>query len=212
MPWVEGAELGDWVGAMLEKGNLHYVDDLAHNWRLLMKDMSTLGIAHGDLHHRNVMIDSTGMIRLPDPDSRFVPGLEHEANSEVGVKNFQHPDYHFDRTTKALQKSPRPFDARMDHFSSLVIYTSLKALAHDPSLWKLKPDTRTGVAIHDDETLIFDGARDFVDPDASPLFQRLEQSPSLAVRELAKRLKHYAKGRPEAVPDLEQAIQGVEGL
>src|SRR5207247_703335 len=147
--------------------------------------------AHGDLHHGNIFLDADGNMTLIDHDSMFVPPLAGLPNSEIGHPNFQHPAYHF-------PSSPRPFDANMDNFSSIVIYLSLLAVADEPRLWKVFHDAK------EENNLIFKGLRDFKHPEKSRLLKRLiEKSRNRRVRGLAKKLVEYAKGPAAAVPSLE---------
>jgi hypothetical protein len=95
---------------------------------------------------------STGSLRLVDLDGMYVPALEGFRASEVGHQHYQHPARditHFSRDT--------------DNFSALVVYLSLISLAERPELWRE----------HHDENLLFTRA-DFVDPEASALFKKIE--------------------------------------
>jgi hypothetical protein len=199
-PWVEGDELHDAVAKLVTRP--HALEALASSWRGAVRDLGAADIAHGDLQHRNVKVEAgTGNLRFVDYDAMYVPDLKGHMNSEVGHPNFQHPAFHFDAKGNA-RPSFRPFDASMDHFSSLVIYTSLVALSKHPKLW----DT-----YHNEHTLIFDGHRDFLRPETSPLFAELLQSPHEEVRTLAQKLMGYAKGSPKDVPALDLALGAAGG-
>jgi hypothetical protein len=192
LPWIEGRTMDAWVGRRLGQGRAKALAALATNWRYAMRDLRHIKIAHGDLHHGNVFIESSGQMRLVDYDSMFAPPLAGLPNSEIGHPNYQHPAYHFPPRV-------RPFDGKMDHFSSIVIYLSLKAIAADPTLWS---------KFHEEENnLIFSGERDFRQPTTSPVFAALGGSPDAEVRGLAKLLARYATGNPTEVPDLESAIK-----
>lgn len=199
MPWVGGRQLDDWVGRRLGQGRANAVDLLAHDWKNAMADLGTLKIAHGDLHHGNVKIDDRGHLRLLDYDGMYVPGLAGLTGWEIGHPNYQHPAYHFDAggNFHAANVGDRPFDDKMDNFSSIVIYVSLKAVAKQPELWQ---------KYHNEDNLIFEGKRDFLHPDTSPVFADLKRSPDPEVRMLASKLAAYAKGSPKAVPSLKQAL------
>jgi serine/threonine protein kinase len=191
LPWVSGRNLDSWIETRLGQGRAKAVALLAENWRAAMRDLHSVKIAHGDLHHGNIMLEPSGAMRLLDYDSMYVPTLAGLSNSEIGHPNFQHPSYHF-------PARPRPFDHRMDRFSALVIYTSLVAVADNPKLW-----TR----YHNDHNLIFEGERDFVNIDSSPVFRDILASSNPTVRGLARQLIKHAKGRPENVPPLEDVIK-----
>lgn len=97
---------------------------------------------------------------------------------------------------------PRPFDANIDHFSAIVIYLSLIAIADNPRLFKKYFNYQTN--------LIFDPIRDFIQPDDSPLFQELLTSKNKEVRQLSYRLVDYVLDPPEKVPTLEKALDDAE--
>jgi serine/threonine protein kinase len=190
LPWVTGRNLDDWVERRLKQNRKGALGALARNWRASIRDLRTVGIAHGDLHHGNIVLEPDGVMRFLDYDSMYAPPLDGLKNSEVGHPNFQHPKYHFPLRS-------RPFDKNMDNFSALVIYTSLVAVEDNPALWG---------KYHNDFNLIFEGERDFVNPDTSPVFRELLASRSPEVKGLARVLMRYAKGEPENVPSLERAI------
>ena len=194
LPWVTGRNLDDWVDRRLKQNRKGALGALARNWRASIRDMRTVGIAHGDLHHGNIVIEPDGVMRFLDYDSMYAPPLDGLKNSEIGHPNFQHPKYHFPERS-------RPFDKNMDNFSALVIYVSLLAVEDNPSLWK---------TYHNDYNLIFEGERDFVNPDSSPVFRDLLASQNPQVKNLARALMRYAKGEPGKVPSLERAIGAAE--
>ena len=194
LPWISGRGLDNWIDTRLSQGRASAVKLLARNWRELMADLRYVGVAHGDLHHGNIKLESSGAMRLLDYDAMYAPPLKGMTSDEIGHPNFQHPAYHFPART-------RPFDADMDNFSSIVIYLSLIAIADDPGLWK---------KYYREDNLIFVGDRDFVNPDASPLFKDLAASKSTTVRNLSRQLARYAKGKPSDVPSLRRAIEQAE--
>lgn len=198
-PWIEGREVDDWVVRRLDQNNPRAVETLADNFRSLVKDLRKVGIAHGDLHHRNIKIEADGAMRLLDYDSMFIPEFRGRFNSEVGHPNFQHPQYHFDAQGN-FKASERPFNENMDNFSSIVIYTSLLAVSKDPGLW---------TKFHNENNIIFEGQRDYLNPAGSPVFAALRSSPSPRVQALAAKLATYAKMAAKDVPTLEEALVGI---
>lgn len=201
MPWAQGRQLDEWIGSKVGSGDTEAVATLAGNWRAAMSDMRAIKMAHGDLHHGNVKVENDGSMRFLDYDAVYVPSMKGMTNAEIGHPNYQHPSYHFDGDGN-LRAVARPFDEKLDNFSSIVVYVSMRALAADPSLWK---------QFHGEENLIFEGKRDFVSPDHSPVFAALARSPSQEVRTLSAKLALYAKGSASAVPSLEEALDGVRG-
>ena len=118
MDWVQGDTLFHWVRARARKAT-------ARPWR----DRRPLArgrqaswprqIAHGDLQHANIMVTPAGQIKLVDYDGMCVPALAGRRNLEVGVEPYQHPD----RNAHTL------LSLELDHFSAIMIYTALRALA-----------------------------------------------------------------------------------
>jgi hypothetical protein len=186
MAWAEGEGLA----AFTER----HIDDpatlrtLARSWRRLLADLAAGGIAHGDLQHGNVLVrqeDDGVRLVLVDYDTMFVPALAGRTSAEVGHRNYQHPD-----------RTEADFDARLDHFAGLVVYTALRALEEQPDLWGR---FSTG------ENMLFQ-AGDFYDPDASPLFEALRRLDP--VRPLADALARACYLEPAAVPSLEEVLGG----
>ena len=154
MEWVNGNTLDVYVGTLIKQQKAkHHLKPLAEQWSELVCKIESADIAHGDLQHGNVIVTPSGSLKLVDLDGMYVPALNGRPTMEHGHIHFQHP-----------QRGQAPFDKRLDHFSSLVIYTSLLALDHDPSLWD---------QFHDDN-LIFTKA-DFVDPARSTLIKLMRQ-------------------------------------
>ena len=131
------------------------------------------------------MVTPQGYLKLVDYDCMCVPALVGRRNLEVGVEPYQHPG----RNATTL------LGPDLDHFSSLVIYVALRALAADPSLW-LKYVEQSA---HD--KLLF-RTDDFLARGASPLGQDLGRSPDQDVRELAAQLFQLAAGPIDQVPPL----------
>ena len=181
MAWVEGETLHGFVGRHREAPDV--LRRLAAQWARLLADLEEAGIAHGDLQHGNVLIDSEGALRLVDYDTMYVPALKGRRSPEVGHRNYEHPD-----------RSERDFGAYLDRFSGLVIYVALRALIARPSLW-----TRYDTG----ENLLFRAA-DFYDPAHSPLFAELLVLED--VRTLAVALYRSCYAEPDAVPSLADVL------
>ena len=186
MEWVEGESLSSFVGS-----NLNDADALrrvAAQWRGgPAASLRGLGIAHNDLQHGNVMVQTDGRIRLVDYDGMFLPGFRGERSPELGHKNFQHP-----------LRTAEDYDAYVDNFPSLVIYLSLLAIASDPGLW----------SFYNDDNLIFT-RNDYADPGKSPLFDLLKKSHDPTVSKLTERLEECCALPVKNVPDLETILRDV---
>jgi serine/threonine protein kinase len=123
MEWIEAYQLNTFVEENLFRP--HVLKKLAKNWDRLITDLRSADIAHGDLQHGNVLVESNGAIRLIDYDGMCVPALEGQGSNETG-----HPDYQNPRRTQ------RDFHLKIDGFSGAVIYIAIAALRHDNSLWE----------------------------------------------------------------------------
>lgn len=176
MEWIEGPTLDLYLDEMVERKEvmLH----LSHEWVKLIAALREAGVAHGDLQHGNIIIEH-GNLRLIDHDGLFVPEMSQWSSSEVGHQHYQHP-----------KRDAQHFDRSLDHFSSIVIYLTLIALAERPDLWRE----------HHDENLLFTRA-DFLDPASSSLFAHI-RAIGPQQRRLADVLATAANGHPESVPCL----------
>ncbi|HEV7214966.1 MAG TPA: hypothetical protein VGP33_07545 [Chloroflexota bacterium] len=183
MEWIAGELLHQVVERRLATPAL--LRELAEHWRSLVADLTRLGVAHGDLQHRNILV-AGGQIRLVDYDGMFVPGLRGNAPDERGNDQFQHPG-----------RTKHDYDERVDRFAALVIYLSLRALIADPSLWG---------AFHSGENLILSHS-DYVAPGATGIWRRLAGSPDQEVQRLAVVLERACAGAPADTPDLETALR-----
>ena len=186
MEWVDGELLSRFVGSRLNQPDT--LRRVAAQWRGgPTASLRGLRIAHNDLQHGNVLVQTDGSIRLVDYDGMFLPRFRGERSPELGHKNYQHPE-----------RSPGHYDENVDNFPSLVIYLSLLATAADPGLWDF----------HDEDNLILT-RKDYADPGSSEVLGRLKRSPDQAVARLAERLEGYCALPLEKVPDLEAVLQDI---
>ncbi len=182
MQWIAGRQLNAEIEALLSDGAKLQV--LAQKFRAMVNSLGVIGVAHGDLQHGNIIV-SNGELRLIDYDGIFLPDLSGMLASEFGHRNYQHP-----------QRPQAAFDARLDRFSSLAIYTALVGLASDPTLW---------ARYNNDENILF-RAQDFTSGGTSKLFQELLRQP--ATCKLAEALIAASGGPIDQVPRLEEVIAG----
>jgi len=192
MEWAEGTTLNRFVEAHLEDPET--LGRLTDAWVGLMETLESEEIAHGDLQHGNVLVDVGGdagtggddlRLRLVDYDTTFVPALDGRSSTEVGHRNYQHPD-----------RTDADFGPHLDRFPGLVVYTALRACMTHPHLWN---EYQTG------ENLLFRDA-DFYDPDASPLFDVLLESE--AVGDTAAALRRACYVELPDVPPLRAVVDG----
>src|SRR6266542_3589217 len=172
MRWVEGRTLNVFVREHLDRSSL--LEQLARMWVRLARQLRQAGLAHGDLQHGNVLLVARDRadrlaLRLIDYDGLWVPALATRPSGEVGHPNYQHPQ----RLREGV------YDADMDRFPHLVIYTALRCLAAGgKALWD----------IHDNgENLLF-RAKDFAYPGQSALFRELWASDDEPLRALVGHL------------------------
>ncbi len=124
MEWVKGMDLKSYIENNLT--NPSQLEALAEKFLDLVKFLHQQKIAHGDLQHGNIIIDEQGKLRLIDYDSLFVAGLETYDDKIKGYPDYQHPN----------RKDNAKTNAKLDYFSELVIYLSIRILAKKPELWK----------------------------------------------------------------------------
>jgi hypothetical protein len=171
MDWVEGETLLKWASARCLEGDSRALGAAAARWLDVVAELEDARIAHGDLQHGNVMVTPEGRLMLVDYDGMCVPALVGRRNLEIGIEPYQHPD----RTETTL------LCLEMDRFSSMVIYTALRALAADPGLWQ-----RHVEALSYDKLLF--RREDFQAPSSSRLLAELANSPDDEVRDLTESL------------------------
>lgn len=156
MRWLDGEPLSNYLAKTYNQKST--IDKLISEFLNLVTQLESYGIAHGDLQHGNIIVKNNKLY-LIDYDGMYFPDLATLKVNELGHPNFQHPK----RTSNDYNKS-------IDRFSSIVIYTALKALSIAPSLWK-KYDNG--------DNILFRG-QDYANPLSSPLFKELAGYSELA--------------------------------
>jgi hypothetical protein len=156
MRWLDGEPLSNYLAKTYNQKNT--IDSLISEFLNLVNQLESYGIAHGDLQHGNIIVKNNKLY-LIDYDGMYFSDLATLKVNELGHPNFQHPK----RTANDYNKS-------IDRFSSIVIYTALKALSIAPSLWK-KYDNG--------DNILFRG-QDYANPLSSPLFKDLAGYSELA--------------------------------
>ncbi len=185
MEWSAGRPLNAAIEAQLQDGDAMLA--LAKSFREVVRSLGVLGVAHGDLQHGNILV-SQGNIRLIDYDAMYLPTIADLPQTEYGHRNYQHP-----------RRRTAPFDARLDRFPSIVIYTALVALAADRTLWR---------RFNDGENVLF-RAHDFTSNGQSELFRSLLANN--ATSGLAEVLLAACRTSADRVPTLEEAIAAASG-
>lgn len=124
MKWIEGNDLKTYI--------LEHRDDraclirLATDFFSMTNELHKRSIAHGDLQHGNIIVDSRGGLHLIDYDSMYVSELESIAAADIiaGKPDYQHPS----------RSSNRFASKKLDYFSEAVILCGILAIAYKPSL------------------------------------------------------------------------------
>lgn len=159
MDWVDAKPLKKYLQGII--GNSTALDKLASDFMKMAQDLHKKGVSHGDLQHGNIMVKSNGDIVLVDYDSMYVPKLAGYSSQICGLKGYQHP----------ARWSTKQISPKADYFSELIIYTSIKALAKFPNLWK-------DLQIEDTDTLVF-SEEDIDSKGYSKIFEDLSKDPYL---------------------------------
>jgi eukaryotic-like serine/threonine-protein kinase len=187
MEWIEGRILDEYVGYLVKKRNIAALGMLAAQWRKLVKTLQDAQFAHGDLQHRNVLVDQGARLRLVDFDSVWMPTLDGQSPpTESGHDNFQHP----------RRKGTSGWGRWTDTFSGLVIYLSLLALASDPGIW---------LPLNTGENLLFE-KKDFLPPFETDAWKHVFNVPDPEVTRLARKLRECCAPGWEASQSLEDTI------
>jgi hypothetical protein len=191
MDWAEGETMDSFIRTRITVKDFTALETLAAQWRGLVSSLHGAYMAHGDLQHGNVLVAASNnglTMHLVDYDGMYIEKMAGEASPEVGHVNYQHPD----RTT-------RDYYSDIDNFSSISIYTTLKALVRDPSLWS---SFNTG------ENLVL-SRKDYLEAkkgNQSEPFRRLSKNPDSTVCKLGNLLYGYCTAPVKGVKYLEDIL------
>ncbi len=184
MEWCDGEPLNNWLEDHLK--NKPMLEEFLEKWRSLVIELSSHGIAHGDLQHGNVLITEAGEIKLVDYDGMYVPQFLGLQSNELGHPNYQHPG-----------RNELQFGPNLDNFSAWLIYLSVLICGCDPHLFF---DFEGG-----DECIIF-RRQDLLAPLNSELFYVLEHHHNPQIKESARLLRYLLSLPADEVPGLESPI------
>jgi formylglycine-generating enzyme required for sulfatase activity len=191
MQWVQGQTLNRFVEESLDKPSM--LRQLLDLWPKLAARLRDARIAHADLQHGNVLLvptpDGKLALRLIDYDGMWVPSLAGAPSGELGHPAYQHPQ----------RQRQGTYNADLDRFSHLVIYTAVHALAAGlGELWQ---------RFNNDENLLFREG-DFQCPERSELFQTLWADIDSDVHALAGHLVLACTGPLESASWLDDIVRG----
>ncbi len=122
MRWIEGITIKDYICQYRESKIV--LEELAENFLQMTKEMHSQSLAHGDLQHGNILVSADHLLHLVDYDSFYCPRLKGEPDTVTGLPDYQHP---------ARQRN-KAVSEKLDYFSELIIYLSIRAIAEAPSL------------------------------------------------------------------------------
>jgi len=189
MDFVQGDLLRDAIVKLVDKHDSAGLLNMAKQWQDIALMMERERICHGDIQAQNLMVETSGRLRLIDLDTMFVPTMQSRNLKCVGlgVPAWQHKD----------KVNPRPgvetpFDERMDRFPAIALYLTLLALSDHPTLFNPQ-------AVADDDEILFT-AKDITDPHNSRVLRQLSTSTNPQIRCLTDILVKAALGPYDDVP------------
>lgn len=123
MEWIESKTLGEKLSELCRSEDKTGIFELACAFDKMALWLMEQPFAHGDLKTDNILIETSGAMRLIDYDGMFTPEMTGEHARENGSPGFRHP-----------KRSANHFGPHIDDFSILLISLSLHALAEDPTI------------------------------------------------------------------------------
>jgi hypothetical protein len=191
MEWIAGDPLKQFV-----RQNLHRrsdIEQLSETWKDVVTELEARHIAHGDLQHGNVIVSSSSSFRLVDLDSVLCSSTSRYHVSEYGLPAYQHPE-RFKR---------KAWDHRIDRFSAIVIYVSLRAVASASQPADVLSGGDSLVLSGDDIAAAAEqNARD-------QAWQFLLRNPDSEVCRLAAELHSACRSRLDDVPSLAEVVRHI---
>lgn len=170
MKWINGDSINEFIRK--NSNNKEKLLSLAEKFLAMTEFLHENRIAHGDLQHGNIIIENDE-IKLVDYDSLYVPGLDGQSDIIIGKAEFQHPK----------RSRLKIVSEKLDYFSELVIYLSIIAIAHKPSILE---------EYSIDDSLLFQ-ANDWQDLENSNIFRTLNDITNDDITLLLFILKDYLK-------------------
>ncbi|MBF0094145.1 MAG: protein kinase family protein [Alphaproteobacteria bacterium] len=186
MPWIEGRTMDKVLGLLCEKKHKKGLAALTRSFAKMCLGLLSMGVAHGDLKHDNVIVTPGGQLKLIDCEAMYVPALKGLPSILLGGVNYQHPG-----------RDERQFGPALDHFSMLVMVLSLRALTLEPELYGRY---NTG------ENIILT-RQDLVFPRRSQLLSFLSENEDALIRDWTKRLTAALASDSVAVSGLERLLR-----
>lgn len=167
MDWVEGKTLKEFINDNISDQSA--IAKIRENFKKMVTYFHQQSIAHGDLQHGNILVNSDYSLTIIDYDSMYIKPLEGMPDTIKGLPGYQHP-------SRPKNKFINP---KLDYFSELVIYLSLLVFENQPNLWQDYYET---------EDLLF-SKDDFININQSVLINELLNSNNQTIVELTTKLK-----------------------
>lgn len=179
MEWLNGGLINQFVSKNISENNV--LNELQKKLVAISYNLEKNKVGHGDLQCGNIIITGTSanfQIKLIDYDGMYVPDLVYKRAIEKGRSEFQHPKRTFNN-----------FNPEMDRFSFWVFITALEALKIDKTLWR---EVMQG-GFNTLDNFLFT-VQDFLNPNQSPLFNRLYKLNSSVLNFYLDKLKSLCFG------------------
>jgi hypothetical protein len=179
MEWINGVLINQFLSAYISDNIV--IDELQKKLIAISDDLEKNSIGHGDLQCGNIIVKGTPsnfQVKLIDYDGMYVSDLAYKKAFEKGRSEFQHP-----------KRTINNFNPEMDRFSFWVIITALEALKVDKTLWR---EVMQG-GFNTLDNFLFT-VQDFLNPNQSPLFNRLHKLNSIELNFYLDKLKSFCFG------------------
>ena len=154
MQWIDGKTIKDYICEYMSDATR--MQKLADDFLHMCETLHQHKIAHGDLQHGNILVDDSGAIYLIDYDSVYLPALKGETDIISGLPDYQHPK----------RKENRIATEKLDYFSELIIYLSIRAITENPQL-------ADKYQVKDADRLLFT-KEDFVELKNAPIYNDIK--------------------------------------
>ena len=189
--------LGDPLDEFISKNfqNSSKLLDIADQFSEFVEKLESNKIGHGDLHPKNIIIDSDQKMKLIDYDCFYIPPFKGDESPESGQSDFQHPS-----RSKKGSNFPK-YDETIDRFSSIVIYLSLLIISKEPKIYDEKYSENI---LFSEE--IFDSLREGEVPN---LIENIKIISDEKIKNLMKYLLEYIKSDSPQIKALSEIIKNV---
>ncbi|HET9662487.1 MAG TPA: hypothetical protein VFP05_19320, partial [Thermomicrobiales bacterium] len=189
MEWIEGPTLIEAVDRAARQREHRVLNALANSWLRAVAANREVEFSHGSLTGQNVMVDLERGPVFVDYDTAWWPGAISISKQKPSA-TYSHP--------RGVASAPE----RRDDFAALLIYTSLRALAIDPTLRNDFGDPPARI----DGSILF-SASDLASPNKSKLFERLRGLGNDEFQSVLGILREACQSGVDAVPPIDDAWQ-----